>query len=58
MKFNKSRYFGDLDKSRLPLLIDYISQIDNKLSDLHDYKFPLTKAITQLISLSILKNAS
>lgn len=43
MKFNKSRYFGDLDKSRLPLLIDYISQIDNKLSDLHDYKFPLTK---------------
>ena len=39
--FDRSPYFGQVDRSRIGLLTAYQEQLDERLSQLHDYEHPL-----------------
>lgn len=40
-EFNRGPYFGSVDRSRIGLLNEYQRKLDEKLSQLHDYRHPL-----------------
>ena len=42
MNFDRSPYFGSVEKSRIGLLNFYQKELDERLSQLHDYQHPLT----------------